>query len=330
MAATIARREFLAAFGGTAVAWPLAALAQQPAMPVVGYLYAGTPELSASLVAAFRKGLSEAGFAEGHNVAVEYRFAYQDNTRLPELAADLVRRRVSVIAAPGSSAAALAAKAATATIPIVFSTGIDPTQVGLVASLNRPGGNVTGISSMNVGLGAKRLGLLHELLPRAERFAALVSPSTTTESVISDLKAAASAVRAPIEFVTAATNSEIDTAFATLVQHRADGLLVMPFALFDNRRIQLVTLAAHNRVPTMYAFREHVEVGGLMSYGSSAADRDRQVGVYTGRILKGEKPADLPVMRATKFEFVINLTTAKALGISVPATLLAIADEVIE
>jgi putative tryptophan/tyrosine transport system substrate-binding protein len=322
------RRDFVTLLGGAAAGWPLAARAQQPAMPVIGFLYPGVPEASASQVAAFRKGLSEAGFVEGRNVAIEYRFAYDDNARLPELAADLVRRRVAVIAAPGSTAGALAAKAATTTIPIVFSTGGDPVQVGLVASLNRPGGNVTGIGSMNAELGPKRLGLLHELLPKAERFAALVSARTSLS--VPDLQAAASAIGLPIEFLPAATNRDIEMAFATLVQKRVDGLLVQPTPLFDNRRVQLVTLAAHHRLPTMYAFRDHVEAGGLMSYGSSAADRDRQVGVYVGRILKGEKPADLPVMRAVRFEFVINLQTARLLGIAVPPTLLATADEVIE
>jgi putative tryptophan/tyrosine transport system substrate-binding protein len=320
------RREFIAALGGAAT-WPLAARAQHAGLPVVGYLYLGTPELNAGLVAAFRTGLSEAGFIEGRNVAVEYRFAYQNNTRLPELAADLVQRRVAVIATPGSTAAALAAKAVTKTIPIVFSHGGDPVQSGLVVSFNRPGGNVTGISSMNQELGAKRLELLSELLPRAERFAALVTPGTVEQP---DLKTAASAIGRPIEFLVAASIRDIDTAFATLAQKRVDGLLVSPFALFDNRRVQLVTLAAHYRLPTIYAFRDHVEAGGLMSYGSSAADRDRQVGLYVGRVLKGEKPADLPVTRAVRFEFVINLQTARTLGVEVPPGLLARADEVIE
>ena len=323
------RRQFITLLGGAAAAWPLATRAQQPAMPVVGYLYSGVPELSEGLVAAFRKGLSEAGFMEGRNVAVEYRFAYNDDARLAELAADLIRRRVAVIAAPGGPRAAAAAKGLTTTIPIVFSTGNDPVQAGLVASLNRPGANVTGITSMNVDLGTKRLGLLHELLPKAERFAALVSRSQDASS-IADLQTAASAIGRQIEFVAATTNSEIDSAFGTLVQKQVDALLVTPFALFDNRRVQLVSLAAYHRLPTMYSFREHVEAGGLMSFGSSSADRDRQVGVYAGRILKGEKPADLPVIRATKFELVINLQTARLLGIEVPPGLLAIADEVIE
>jgi putative ABC transport system substrate-binding protein len=296
---------------------------------MVGYLYLGVPELSEGLVAAFRKGLGEAGFIEGRNVAIEYRFAYNAPARLPELAADLVRRRVAVIAAPGGPQGAAAAKSLTTTVPIVFSTGLDPVQSGLVASLNRPGGNVTGISSMNVDLGAKRLGILHELLPNAQRFAVLGSPNPDP-STEADLEAAASAIGRQIEYVRTATYADIDAAFATFAHKQIDGLLVNPFFLADTRRAQLVTLAAYYRLPVMYAFREHVEAGGLMSYGSSAADRDRQVGVYVGRILKGEKPADLPVARATKFELVINLQTAKLLGLAIPEGLLAIADEVIE
>jgi putative ABC transport system substrate-binding protein len=237
---------------------------------------------------------------------------------------------VAVIAAPGGSQAALAAKARTTDIPIVFSTGIDPVQAGIVSSFNRPGGNITGIASMNVELGAKRLGLLHELLPKAERFAALVNPATAAPTLIADLKAAGAAIDGSIEFVTVTNSREIDNAFATFVQKRIDALLVSPFSLLDNRRVQLVTLSAYHRLPTMYAFRDHVEAGGLMSYGSSAADRDRQVGLYVGRILRGEKPVDLPVIRAVKFEFVINLQTARMFGLTIPATLLAQADEVIE
>jgi putative ABC transport system substrate-binding protein len=325
------RREFITVLGGAA-ATPLltshAAHAQARPLPVVGYLYAGVPELNTDMVAAFRKGLGEAGFVEGRNVAIEYRFASQDNARLPELAADLIRRGVTVIATPGGSLAAITAKTLTTTIPIVFSFGGDPVAVGLVASLNRPGGNITGISSMNSELGAKRLGLLHELLPRAALFGALVSP--TSASAVPDLKAAAAAIGRTIEFFSPASIREIDAAFATLVEKRVDALLVSPFSLYDNRRVQLVGLASHHRLPTMYSFRDHVEAGGLMSYGSSAADRDRLVGLYVGRILKGEKPADLPVMRAVRFEFVINLLTARTLGLAVPPTLLARADELIE
>jgi putative ABC transport system substrate-binding protein len=325
------RREFITLLGGGAALWPLAARSQQPAMPVVGYLYVGSPEASPHLVAAFRKGLSEMGYVEGRNVATEYRFAHNDNARLPELAADLVRSRVAVIATPGGLPAALAAKAATTTIPIVFYTAIDPVQVGLVASLNRPGGNVTGFTSMNAELGGKRLGLLHELLPRSARFAVLVDPnSPQTESIIKDLQAAAAGIGRQLEVLTAGTNREIDTAFANLVQKQADALLVTPSTLFNNRRVQLATLAAHYRLPAIYAWRESAEAGGLMSYGTNNADQFRQVGIYVSRILKGDKPADLPVQQPTRFEFVINLQTARTLGIDIPPILLAIADEVIE
>jgi putative ABC transport system substrate-binding protein len=324
------RRESITLLGGAAV-WPLAARAQQPAMPVIGFVYPGTPELSAGIVAAFRKGLNETGFVEGRNLAVEFRFGYNDNARLPELTADLVHRRVAVIATPGSTPSALAAKAATTTIPIVFGIGPDPVEIGLVASLNRPGGNITGISSMNAELGSKRLGLLHELLPRAVRFAMLVNPNNrNAETLTRDAQATATAIGGQIEIFSARSTREIDAAFASLVQKQIDAVVISPDPLFDSRRAQLVTLATHHRVPTIYAFRENVEIGGLMSYGSSAADRDRQVGIYTGRILKGEKPGDLPVMRASKFEFVVNLQTARIIGLDMPATLLAQADEVIE
>jgi putative ABC transport system substrate-binding protein len=329
--ASMKRREFITLLGGAAAAWPRAARAQQPTMPVVGYLYAGSPEPTAHLVAAFRKGLGEVGYVEGQNVAVEFRWTHNDNNRLPELAADLVRRRVAVIATPGSIATALAAKAATATIPIVFSAGADPVQAGLVASLNRPGGNITGVLTMNNEIGAKRLGLLHELLPGAARFAVLVNPSNpTAESTIADAQAAASTIGRQIEVLTASTNRDIDAAFAILMQKRVDALLVVPDPLFVNRRVQLQSLATRHAVPAIYSVRENVEAGGLMSYGSSLTDLFRQNGIYVGRILRGEKPTDLPVMRATRFEFVINLQTARLLGIDIPATLLAIADEVIE
>jgi putative ABC transport system substrate-binding protein len=324
------RRAFFTLLGGAAAAWPMTARAQQPAMPVIGYLGAGSPEAFALLVAAFRKGLSETGFVEGRNVAIEYRWANNDYARLPELAADLVRRRVAVIVTPLSTPASLAAKAATATIPIVFTTA-DPVQSGLVASLNRPGGNVTGIHGMQVELMAKRLGLLHELLPGAARFAVLINPNNTASgSIVSDLEAAAATIGRQIEVLTASTNREIDTAFASLAQKRADALLVSPDALFVTRRVQLATAAMRYVVPVIYPFREDAEAGGLMSYGPSFTDIFRQVGIYTARILKGEKPADLPVMQPTKFEFVINLQTARLLGITVPPTLLATADEVIE
>jgi len=324
------RREFIALLG-VATAWPRAARAQQPALPVVGFVYPGTPELSTGIVAAFRKGLAEAGFTEGRNVNVEFRFAYGDNARLGELMADLVRRRVAVIVTPGSTSAALAAKAATTSIPVIFSVGTDPVEIGLVASLSRPGGNVTGIASLNAELAAKRLGLMLELVPKAERFAVLVNPGNrVAEAVTRDAQAAASAIGREVEMLGPSSAREIDAAFANAARKRIDALVVSPDPLLDNRRLQLVTLAAHQRLPTIYAHRENVEIGGLMSYGSSAADRDRLVGVYAGRILKGEAPANLPVMRAAKFEFIFNLQTAKALGLDVPATLLARADEVIE
>jgi putative ABC transport system substrate-binding protein len=325
------RREFITLFGSATVALPLTAHAQQPTMPVIGYLYGGSPEASANFVAAFRKGLSEAGYVEGQNVAIEYLWTHNDNDRLPELAADLVRRRVAVIVTPNFVAAALAAKAATTTIPIVFGGGFDPVQAGLVASLNRPGGNVTGVSFMTVETGGKRVGLLHELLPGAARFAILVNPTNpNAEPNVTEARAAASVIGRQIEVLTASTNRDIDTAFASLVQKRADALLVSPEPLLTARRVQLVTLAARHAVPAIYPIREFAEIGGLMSYGPNIANQYRQVGVYCGRILKGEKPTDLPILRPTKFEFVINLQTARTLGIEIPTTLLARADEVIE
>jgi putative tryptophan/tyrosine transport system substrate-binding protein len=325
------RRVFIALLGGAAVACPLAARAQQPALPVIGYLYAGAPEASVNLVAAFRKGLSETGYVEGQNVAIEFRWAQYEYNRLPALAADLVRRRVDVIATPAGLQAAFAAKAATTTIPIVFSTAADPVQAGLVASLNRPGGNLTGISHMNIELSAKRLGLLHELLPGAVRFAVLVNPNNlTTESVITEVQAAAKGIGRQIEVLTAGTSREIDAAFAKLADKRAHALMVSPDTLFVDRRVQLVTLAVRLAMPTVFPVREFTEAGGLMSYGSSFLDQFHQAGIYTGRVLKGEKAANLPILRATRFELVINLQTARALAIEVPPGVLSIADEVIE
>jgi putative tryptophan/tyrosine transport system substrate-binding protein len=326
------RREFITLLGGAvAGAWPLAVRAQQSAMPVVGILHLGSPEANANVMAAFRQGLSEAGYAEGKNVIIEFRWAHNDSNRLPQLAADLVRRRVSVIATPGNLAAALAAKAATTTIPIIFNTGADPVATGLVASLNNPGGNITGVSYMNEELGAKRLGMLHEWLPRATRFALLVTRhSPTTDAVVADLQTAAASVGYGIEVFAAANYSDLVPTFASMVQKRADAFLINPDQLFYDRRIQLLTLAARYTLPAIYPAREWAEAGGVMSYGSSFTDLHRQGGIYTGRVLKGEKPTDLPILRASKFELVINMQTAKALGIDIPAALLARADEVIE
>ena len=322
------RRDFITLLGGAA-AWPLAARAQQAA-PVIGYLSAGTPEANAYLVAAFRKGLSEVGYVEGKNVAIEYRWAHDDYARLPELAADLVSRGVAVIATVGTSAA-IAAKAATTTIPIVFTTGSDPVQIGLVASLNRPSGNVTGINAMQVEAQEKRLGLLHELLPATTRFAVLVNPNNQmTDSLVANTRAAAASIGQQVEVLSATTSRDIDTAFASLAQQPVGALLVSPDTFFDNRRVQFVTLAARHAVPAIYPFREYVQAGGLMSYGASFIDTARLTGVYTARVLKGQKPAELPVLRATKFEFVVNLQTAKMIGLTVPPTLIARADEVIE
>jgi putative ABC transport system substrate-binding protein len=326
------RRQFIALLGGAAVAWPLSARAQQPTLPVIGYLDNKSPVGNAPFVAAVRQGLKEAGFVEGQNVAIEYRWAEGQIDRLPALAADLVQRRVAVIVTPGSVTGARAAKAATTTIPIVFSMGGDPVQLGLVASLNRPGGNATGFGEMGSEVTPKRLELLHELIPGAAHFVLLVEPnSTTTPSVIVNLQSVASANGLPIEVLYAAgTNSGIDAAFASLVQKRVDALLVAPSGFFMERRIQLATLAARHAIPAIYWDRALAEAGGLISYGSNVTDQFRQVGVYAGRILKGEKPGDLPVMQPTKFELVINIKTAKALGINVPLSLLARADEVIE
>jgi putative tryptophan/tyrosine transport system substrate-binding protein len=325
------RREFITLLGGAAAAWPAAARAQQPAVHVIGYLYSGAAETSAPLVAAFRKGLNEAGFFEGRNVEIEYRWANNEPERLPGLATDLVRRRVAVIVSPGIAEAALAAKAATATIPIIFRTGGDPVALGLVDSLNRPGSNVTGVNAMSQETGTKRLGLLHELLPAAQRFTVLANTSDpSAERSIKELRAAAFALGRQIEIVGANSNHEIDVAFAGFAQTRPEALLVDCQGLFINRRLQIVTHATRHALPAIYCTHEWAEIGGLMSYGASATDQFRLTGVYTGRVLKGEKPADLPVLRASKFDLVINLQTAKVFGIDIPPTLIARADEVIE
>jgi putative ABC transport system substrate-binding protein len=330
----VKRREFIALLG-SAAAWPLAVYAQQPAMPVIGFLSSsGSPADRAHhlthYLTAFRQGVREAGYVEGQNVAIEYRWAQDQYDRLPDLAADLVRRHVTVIAAHDTPSA-IVAKAATTTIPIVFASGGDPVKLGLVASINRPGANVTGVSFLIAGLAAKMLGLLHELLPGAARIAVLVDPNfPITEPFVSDVRAAASAIGKQIEVLHASTGRDMDTVFASLAQKPVDALVVGPTPLFDSRRVQLVTLAAYHRVPAIYYLREFAEAGGLVSYGTSITDAYRQAGVYTGRILKGEKPADLPVMQSIKFELVINLDTAKAFGLTVPPGILALADEVIE
>jgi putative tryptophan/tyrosine transport system substrate-binding protein len=322
------RREFITLIGA---AWPLAARAQQPAMPVVGYLGTGTPGSGANGLAAFRKGLSETGFVEGRNMEIEFRWAQNDRDRLPELAADLVRRKVAVIAAPGSVLGALAAKALTTTIPIVFSTSGDPVQLGLVASLNRPGANVTGFNDMSSELVPKQLGLLHELLPGAARFGVLVTRTNPwIDGLISDAQSAAAAIGRQVEILFAGTDREIDAAFANLAQKRIDALLVTTDTILAGRVTQILTLAARHAMPAIYPTRVWADAGGLTSYGPTVTDQSRQAGIYTGRVLKGEKPAELPVMRATRFEFIINLATARAIGLMVPPTLLALADDVIE
>jgi putative tryptophan/tyrosine transport system substrate-binding protein len=331
VASHIERRKFLATLGSAAAAWPLAARAQQPAMPVVGFLHSGSPEPIVSRVAEFRKGLGEAGYFEGQNVAIEFRWAAGRDDRLPDLAADLIRRRVAVIATLGSTPASLAAKAATTTIPIVFLVASDPVALGLVTSLNRPGGNATGVNVQLVELVTKRIGMLRELAPGANRFVALVNPNTAfTDAVVKDLQVSAPALGLPIEILRAGTGREIDAAFANLVQKPGGALLVGPDAFFTSRRAQIVTLAARHAVPAIYFTRDFTESGGLMSYGPNLANAYQQTGIYVGRVLKGEKPAVLPVVQPTKFELVVNLNTARALGIAIPNTLLAIADEVIE
>jgi putative tryptophan/tyrosine transport system substrate-binding protein len=325
------RREFITLLGGATAVWPLAARAQQPAMPVVGFLHSGSPEPNINRVAAFRKGLAEAGYVEGQNVAIEFRWAAGQDDRLPDLAADLIRRRVAVIATPASTPASLAAKAATTSIPIVFAVAADPVALGLVASLNRPGGNATGVSFLFVELVSKQLGMLRELAPGANRFVALVNPNTAfTDAVVKDLQASASALGLPIEILRAGTAREIDAAFANVVQKPGGALLVGPDPFFTSRRPQIVTLAARHALPAIYDVREFAEIGGLMSYGANVVNGYQLTGIYVGRVLKGEKPADLPVVQPTKFELVVNLNTARALGIAIPNTLLALADEVIE
>src|SRR5262245_3504407 len=322
----------MALLGGAAV-WPIAARAQQPAMPVIGYLESRSPDTQPDRLRAFRQGLKETGYVEGENVRIEYRWAENQVDRLPMLAAELVRQRVNVIATTGGERVALAAKAATMTIPIVFGVARDPVPFGLVASHNRPGGNATGVNFLVAELGSKQLGLLHELIPAAARVGLLVnpkSPNPIPEQMMRDVTAAASAIGLQIDVVQASDSREIESVFGTLVHTKADALLVGPDAFFVSRRLQLAILAARHVLPAVYNVREYAEAGGLMSYGTDVRDAYRQIGVYVGRILKGAKPADLPVVQSSKFELVINLPTARALGLTVPPQLLARADEVIE
>jgi putative ABC transport system substrate-binding protein len=323
------RRAFITLLGGAA-AWPLTARGQQPALPVIGFVNGGSPD--ARRAAAFRKGLHETGYVEGQNLTVEYHWLEGQYDRLPSLMADLVRRRVTIIATPGSNPAALAAKAATTTIPIIFGVGEDPVRLGLVASVSRPGGNATGINFFVSEVVAKRLGLLHELVPKAVRIAVLVNPGNapSAEATLRDIPAAARAIGLQIQVLYASTSREIEVAFATLVRDRADALFVAPDGFFASRRVQFATLAARYGIPAAYSSREFVEAGGLMNYGTDSLDMFRQVGVYAGQILAGAKPADLPVLQSTKFEFAINLQTARALGLEVPNSLQLLADEVIE
>ena len=325
------RREFIALVGGAAAAWPLAARAQQPAMPVIGFLYSSSPDGSAERLRAFRQGLKDTGYVERENVAIEYRWAENQIDRLPSLAAELVRRQVVVITALGT-ATAQAAKAVTTTIPIVFLAGEDPVRLGLVTSLARPGGNLTGINLFSGELTAKRLELLREMVPAATRVAVLVNPANAvnTETTLRDMQSAGRAMGLQIQVLEASTIREIDAAFATFVRERPDAVFVGIDIFFNSRRAQLVNLASRHAVPATFVNRDFAEIGGLMSYGSNIADAWRQAGVYTGQILKGTKPADLPVVQSSKFELVINASTARMLGLTVPDKLLATADEVIE
>jgi putative ABC transport system substrate-binding protein len=326
------RREFITLLGSTVATWPLAARAQQPTMPVVGFVNGGSADAAVRFGAAFRKGLNETGYAEGQNVTVEYHWLDGQYDRVPALMADLVRRPVAVIVTPSIATVALAAKAATATIPIVFGIGEDPVQRGLVASLARPGGNATGTNFFATEVAAKRLRLLHDLVPKAVRIAMLVNPASASnaESTLREVQEAAPTLGLQIQVLNATTIGEIDAAFATVAREHPDALFIAPDGFFTSRRGQFATLTARERVPATYSNREYVVAGGLMSYGTDLTDMFHQVGVYTAKVLKGAKPADLPVLQSTKFEFVINLQTARALGIEVSQGLLSIADELIE
>jgi ABC-type uncharacterized transport system substrate-binding protein len=326
------RREFITLLGGAAAAWPRAARAQQPAMPVIGFLGPASPDLFADRLRAFRQGLSESSYDEGRNAAIEYRWAENQNDRMPALAADLVRRQVTVIVVIGSTPGALAAKAATKTIPIVFQVGVDPVQVGLVASLARPGGNLTGVATLNYELAPKRLELLHELVPTATVIGTLVNPTNPIAAATQsrELQAVAGTLGLKVHVLHASTERDFERVFATLVQLRAGGLVITSDAFFTTHSEQLAALALRHALPTIFQFRKFTAAGGLLSYGGSSVDPSRLAGVYTGRILKGEKPADLPVQQSTKVELIINLKTAKALGLTVPLPLAGRADEVIE
>jgi putative ABC transport system substrate-binding protein len=327
----VRRREFIGLLGGAAAGWPIAARSEQAATPVIGWLSAAAPNQIRHLVAAFREGLADVGYIERVNVAIEYRFADWRYDHLPALAADLIHKQVGVIVTGATIPTALAAKAATSAIPIVFGVGDDPTKLGLVASLARPGGNATGVNFFSVELGAKIVGLLHELLPKARRVGLLVNPQNpANQATVRDVTAAAPTISAHIDIIQATDGREIEAAFATLAHTKADALLIGPEALFYVRRVQLATLAARHAIPTVSQLREYTDAGGLMSYGADLLEVYRQMGLYTGRILKGAQPSDLPVVQSTRFELVINLSTARLLGIDVPPTLLARADEVIE
>ena len=326
------RREFITLLGGAAAGWPLTARAQQPAMPVIGLLGSESPDLWAGRMRAFHQGLGETGYVDGRNVAIEYRWAEGHNDRLPALAADLVRRRVTVIVAPGSTPATLAVKAATSTIPIIFWIGSDPIELGPVVSLNRPEGNLTGVTTLNHGLVAKRVQLLHEVVPGTNSIAVLINPTspTLTKISIEDAQAAARSLGLELHMLNASTERDFDLVFANLIQLRAAGLVIGTDTFFSSRLEQLAALSVRHAVPTIYHFREFAAAGGLIAYGGSLAEAFRGTGVYTGRILKGEKPADLPVQQVTRVELYINLKTAKALGLDIPLPLIGRADELIE
>ena len=325
------RREFISLLGGAAVAWPVAARAQQPVLPVIGFLSSTSSKGYTPYLAAFREGLREGGFIEGQNVTIEYRWADDHYERLPELAADLVTRRVALIAAAGGSPAALAAKSATTTIPIVFQIGVDPVKAGLVSSLNQPGGNITGFANLALEVGPKRLELLHRLVPNATNIAVLVNPArSNVEAEIKDMQSAANKLGLQLNVLYASTERDFDKVFATSVQLRAGGVVISGDPFFNTRSEELAAMAIHYMVPAIYQFHEFAAAGGLVSYGSSIKNTHREAGIYTARILKGEKPADLPVQEPSKVELIINLKTAKTLGLEIPPSILTSADEVIE